>query len=451
MKSKRKILSIMLLIITCTSMVLFSKLDESFYCSATTLNVANVSDLSYVKQLVINTFYELSNVTTESFHDPCSTYGVIAKFNTIDTSEIEGFEDEFKLSDGIQICDELNLYRYEFESYITLNTLVELNQCDLVEYVEADYIVTPQAEISNSWGLKNQTYTGIDINVNKAWQKTKGSRSVVVAVIDTGVDFSHADLRTNIWLNSKEIANNGKDDDRNGYVDDILGWNFADNNNYPIDDDGHGTHVAGIIAARENNIGMVGIAPNVRIMPLDVFRGRSGSISSIIKAVKYAKSNGATIVNMSLTTTGYQQSLKDLMATASNILFVSASGNDAQNNNIYPKYPTNFNLPNNISVGSIEKNGTWSAFANYGTSVHIAAPGGSIYSTLPNNRYGYKGGTSMAAPHVAGVAALVKSAYPNYTPAQIKNRLTSTSTKLSSLKGRVSSGGLVNAGKACGF
>ena len=452
MKLKYKVLPFMLLIVTCTSMFFFSKLDNTFNNNAATAEIEGISQLSPVKQLVINQFKKLSNFTLSNFHDPSFTNSVIVKFNAIRDGEVKKFKNEFNLTDGIKLCDELNIYYYECDDYLTLDTLIDLNQSDLVEYVEADYAITPHAERDNLWGIRNQTYSGIDINVTKAWEKSKGNSNLIVAVIDTGVDYNHPDLKNNIWRNAREISNNGIDDDGNGYVDDISGWNFAENNNNLNDNNDHGTHVAGIIAASENGIGVVGVAPKVKIMPLIVFKGKSGNISSIIKAISYAKKNGASIVNMSLTTTAYDQSLRDIMATSTSILFVSAAGNDSQNNNLYPKYPANYDLPNNITVASINQNGALSSFSNYGyTTVHVAAPGNGIYSTLPNGKYGNKSGTSMAAPYVTGVAALVKSVYPSYSPSQIKSRILSTVKKLNSLQGKVSSGGLVDAGKACGF
>lgn len=452
MKLKNKILPFILTIVICTSMFFFSKLDNTFNSSAVTSKIINISQLSPTKQLVINQFNKLSNIALSNFHDPSSTNCVIVKFNAIHNGEIKKFENEFNLTGRLELYEELNIYGYEFDDYLTLDTLIELNQSDLVEYVEADYTITPHAEMDNLWGLKNQVNSGIDINITKAWEKSKGNSNLIIAVIDTGVDYNHPDLKNNVWINPREIATNGKDDDENGYIDDIFGWNFADDNNNPNDEDGHGTHVTGIIAASENNIGMVGVAPKVKIMPLKIFKGSSGSISSIIRAISYAKRNGASIVNLSLTTTAYDQSLRDIMATSTDILFISAAGNDSQNNNLHPKYPANYDLSNNIVVASINQNGTLSSFSNYGyTTVHVAAPGNSIYSTLPNGKYGYKNGTSMSAPYVTGVAALVKSIYPSYSPSQIKNRILSTVKKLSSLQGKVSSGGLVDASKACGF
>jgi len=450
---KLKILPFILLIITCTSMILFSKLDETFYVNAITNDdISNIFHLTPIKEMVINEFMELNAVSKQDVFDPCATSSIIVKFNPINNNVIEEYENEYNLPERCRLCEELNLYFYDLEDNITLDTLIKLNKSDLVEYVEADYLVTTAAETTTSWGLKNKNYEGIDINVLKVWEKTKGNQNIIVSVIDTGVDYNHLNLKNNIWENTREIPNNGLDDDENGYIDDITGWNFADNNNDTNDYDSHGTHVAGTIAASDNNNKMIGVAPNVKIMPLSVFNGKSGNISSIIKAINYAKVKGASIVNMSLTTTAYDQGLRDVIAISNSILFISAAGNNSQNNNLYPKYPANYDLPNNISVASIDQNGILSAFSNYGyTTVHIAAPGNEIYSTLPNNGYGYKSGTSMAAPYVAGVAALVKSVYPNYSPLQIKNRILLTVKKLNSLQGKVSSGGLIDARKACGF
>ena len=242
-----------------------------------------------------------------------------------------------------------------------------------------------------------------------AWVESQGE-GVTVAVIDTGVDINHEDLKNNIWSNPNEIAGNGIDDDEDGYIDDVNGWNFCDNNNVvnTVGDEEHGTHVAGIIAAeKDNGIGIVGVAPKAKIMPLKVFKNGVAYTSDIINAIEYAEAHGAKIVNCSWGSNENNLALKEAIQN-SGLLFICAVGNGAQNIDVNPIYPAAFDCENIISVASLSKNGVLSAFSNYGeNSVDVAAPGDGIVSTLPGNVYGVKSGTSMAAAFVTGEIALL--------------------------------------------
>ncbi len=261
------------------------------------------------------------------------------------------------------------------------------------------------------------------LDPQQLWQYTKGE-DAVVAVIDTGVDYNHEDLKDNIWNNVDEIAGNGIDDDKNGYVDDTRGWDFVDNagfncissedcngeDNNPMDVNTHGTHVSGIIAANQNNnVGISGIAPKAKIMPLRAgySTGASAflSTSDIIQAITYAIDNDADVINMSFAGAELDV-LDDILDLADSvgIVLVAAAGNNGSSTPTYPAA-----LPQVIAVGSIADNDTKSSFSNYGTWVDIVAPGSWIMSTTPGNQYGIKSGTSMASPHVAGIAALIKS------------------------------------------
>ncbi|SMQ86872.1 pre-peptidase C-terminal domain-containing protein [Bacillus sp. OV166] len=350
--------------------------------------------------------------------------------------------------------------------------LQQLNASPNVEYAEPNYVYKPTAVTdplySELWGLKNTGQEilgqvgkkGIDINVEAAWAKTKGSSSVVIGVIDTGIDINHPDLKDNIWVNTSEIPNDGIDNDKNGYVDDVNGWNFYDKNNKLFirgEEDFHGTHVAGTIAAKANDIGVIGIAPNVKIMPLKFIGPWGGYEADAIAAIEYAKSKGVKILNNSWGGGENAQALKDAIKN-SGALFIAAAGNDGMNADTSPMYPAAYDLPNILSVAALNNTGNLSFFSNFGAkSVDVAAPGEGILSTFPildsdySNAYEYLDGTSMATPHATGVAALVKSVNSTYTPAQIKDAIMRTTTKLSSLTGKVATGGLVNAGKAINF
>ncbi len=310
----------------------------------------------------------------------------------------------------------------------------------------------------------------IDMNIWEAWEAyplaKEDTHTVIVAIIDTGVDYLHPDLKDQMWTNPNEIPDNGIDDDGNGYIDDIHGWDFFNNDatvcHYletttgytadPDDNDNHGTHIAGIIAATANNgIGISGVASNVnvQIMSLKIHGGStsSGSVSNAIKAIQYAEAMGADICNLSWGTTNYSQSL-ELAIRESSMLFVTAAGNNGINNNSTPVFPASLRLPNLISVGYIDNDGYLDASSNYGLStVDIAAPGEEIFSTLVGT-YGYSNGSSMAAPHVTGLAAMIYAYHTNVYPAQVKELIINTLMPLSTLDGYLIYPGIPDAGAA---
>lgn len=303
-----------------------------------------------------------------------------------------------------------------------------------------------------------QAATGIDINIQPAWAQYDAAndqekRDVIVAVIDTGVDFSHPDLLNSIWVNEDEIPSDGIDNDGNGYVDDVYGWNFFDDNNqvFTGTDDSHGTHAAGTIAAGRDTTGIAGIADNhhVKVMIIKALGTDNGIGTSqhIIDAINYAKANGASICNLSLGTRTYYENLYQTMKD-SNMLFVVASGNGDRLGKGYsiddfPMYPASFDLDNIISVSNILFDGSLDVSSNYGlTSVDIAAPGDYILSTVPDASYGYMSGTSMAAPMVTGVAAMLYSYRTDIELNQVKEIMMSTVKKLDKLQGQVTSGGI---------
>ena len=301
--------------------------------------------------------------------------------------------------------------------------------------------------------------SGIDINIQPAWSlydQAQNKRSVIVAIIDTGIDINHQELRNAIWTNPGEIDGDGIDNDGNGYVDDIHGWNFYSNNNkvFSGSEDSHGTHAAGTISASRGSYGIAGITDNnyVKIMPLKALGGKEGvgSPDAVIKAIKYAEEKGASICNLSMGTTGYSEELAQTMKN-SHMLFVVSCGNGGvsglgYNTDVYPVYPASLPYDNIISVANILFDGTLSKDSNYGAaSVDIAAPGTYILSTIPDNSYGYMSGTSMAAPMVTGVAAMLYSYRTDISLADVKTIILNSSRKLETLSGKVVSGGLLDA------
>lgn len=302
--------------------------------------------------------------------------------------------------------------------------------------------------------------SGIDINAGEAWDiYDGGSREVVVALIDTGVDITHEDLADSIWINEDEIAGNGIDDDRNGYIDDVNGWNFRDDCSEVCtgSEDDHGTHGAGTIAASSGNgTGVAGIAgdtENVEIMVLKALGGPdgNGTTQDVIEAIRYAESNGASIVNLSLGSSTFDYALY-LVMKSSDLLFVVAAGNDGGDSDETGSYPAAYDLDNIISVANLQCDGTLSETSNYGeTSVDLAAPGTYILSTTTGDTYSYMSGTSMAAPMVTAVAAMVYSYYDDVTLPEVRQIILGSARELNALDGLVATGGMLDAGAALSY
>jgi serine protease len=356
-----------------------------------------------------------------------------------------------------------NLYSAELRNTTTVAQALSFFQGRReIAFAQPDYRVfitaTPNdASYSTQWALNNTGQSGgtsgADIGAAAAWNFNTGSGNTVVAVIDTGVDSNHPDLAANMWKNSREVAGNGRDDDGNGYVDDSFGYDFANNDANPFDDNGHGTHVAGIIGATGNNgTGISGVNWKVKIMALKFLDSNgSGYLSDAVKAVNYAVANGAKIINNSYGGGGYDAAMNAAIANARTrgVIFVAAAGNDGSNNDAVAAYPANYNSDNIVSVAATDRNDNLASFSNFGrTSVDIAAPGVAILSTLPGNRYGNYSGTSMATPYVAGAMALVWDAHPTWTYKQVIDAVLNTADKVSSLTGKVATGGRLDVGKA---
>jgi subtilisin family serine protease len=313
---------------------------------------------------------------------------------------------------------------------------------------------------SEQWALNNQGADGgkqrADLDAIEAWQTTKGSHDVVVAVLDSGVDYTHEDLVENMWIRPTNVP--AYQDDELGAVNDVNGFNADDKQSDPMDDNGHGTHCAGIIGAEgDNGIGISGINQHVKIMPLK-FLGRSGSGSTAqaIEAINYVvdrKKNGVNvrIISASWGSTARSKALEDAIRAAGDagILFVAAAGNDGSNNDRWGHYPSNYDLPNVISVAALDRADTLASFSNFGVkTVHLAAPGKAILSTWLKDGYREASGTSMATPYVSGIAALVVANEPSISMTDLRKRILSTVDKLPVLDGKVSSGGRVCAANA---
>jgi subtilisin family serine protease len=312
------------------------------------------------------------------------------------------------------------------------------------------------------WGLNNSGTTGgvkdVDIDAPEAWQITEGSASVVVAVVDTGVSQVHLDLKSRLWENPREVPNNNLDDDNNGYIDDVRGWDFIGNDNIPGDPNMHGTHVAGTIAAQKGNArGVVGVAPGVKIISLRVLNAKGeGDSAGVMKAIQYAislKKAGVNlrVINLSLGGGDSSDSFKDLLleANQAGILVVAAAGNETNNNDSKPTYPASYDLPNVISVAAVDNKGELASFSNFGAkSVDLAAPGVFIWSAVPFGFYFFLDGTSMAAPHVSGVAALLYSRNSNLTPAQVISVMKESVKRIPSLEGKMAAPGIISAYRA---
>jgi len=337
-----------------------------------------------------------------------------------------------------------------------------------VIYAEPDYrvhaFVTPNDPgFPTMWDLQNtgQTVNGVpgtpgsDIHAVPAWDLTTGSSDIVVAVIDTGVDYTHPDLVGNLGPFPLELPGNHLDDDGNGWIDDVYGVDFVNHDSDPMDDEGHGTHVSGTIAARGNNgLGVTGVSWHSKIVALKFLDDTGyGDTSDAVAALDYAVANGIRISNNSWGGSGYSQAMYDAIAASQSIghLFVAAAGNDGSNNDVVSDYPSGYALSNIISVAATNNIDELASFSNFGfTTVDLAAPGVGVYSTLPGNSYGLANGTSMATPHVTGAVALLMSYAPALSWSEVRDRILNTVRPVKTLDGWVATGGVLNVAAALG-
>ena len=387
-------------------------------------------------------------------------------------------EDKIEIVKGLTAIDDLDgkdsetvAAQYRQMSDIVLyaepNVEIRLNDPANTPVIEtsrresaSDPVMPNDPFFNEQWALSNTGQNGgkadADIRALQAWKKTKGSRDVVVAVLDTGVDYKHPDLVANMWTRPDNIPQ--YTDAELGTFNDLHGFNATDNQSDPMDENGHGTHCSGIIGAEgDNNQGIAGINWNVTIMPLKFLgRGGSGTTKDAIEAINYAidrKRHGVNlrVINASWGSTAYSKALEDAIRAAGEegILFIAAAGNDGTSNDRSPHYPSNYDLPNLISVAALDRNDDLANFSNFGVkTVHVAAPGREIRSTWLNEDYRDASGTSMATPYVAGVASLILANEPDLSVEQLRAKILSSVDKLDSLNGKIETGGRINAAKA---
>ncbi len=369
---------------------------------------------------------------------------------------------------------QINYYIFHVPKAYTVPDIVSLwSDIDIVEKCEPNYVSQTQDVPSDTlfdrqWSLENQHYEGSDLHITDAWEVESGDPDVIVAIIDMGFDMTHEDLQENLWQNPGEIPDNGIDDDHNGYVDDIIGWDFVNQSKGTDDPDcdwsgedndptaklsSHGNRVWGVLGATtDNGIGIAGIAGNCKMMLI-----RAGfyneddtavlSSAHIAKGLIYAADNGARVINISSGSNRYSESYKAALAYAINkgALVVCSAGNEGTDT---PCYPSSYNLTGILSVGASTPQDKMAYFSNYGDWVDVSAPGQYIMTTLLDDRYGETQGTSFASPMVAGVAALLFSRFPGWTPAMVQDRIMNTVDICEGLAGTNITSGRVNAHQA---
>jgi subtilisin family serine protease len=312
--------------------------------------------------------------------------------------------------------------------------------------VQGPGLIPNDPQFKLQWGLKDSSNTSID--APQAWTRTTGSSATIVAVLDTGIDLNNPEFAGRLWTNPDTSGSDG-------YPGDVHGWNFVAGNSNIQDDNGHGTHVVGILAATGNNgVGVAGVDWNAQIMPLKVLDASgNGNDAAIVSAIDFAVQHGARVINASWGGGPPSQTVEGAISYAGSqgVVFVTAAGNNGTNDDTTPFYPASYHLPNEIAVAAINQAGGLASFSDFGArTVALAAPGVNILSTVPGG-YAYESGTSMATPYVSGVVALVASLYPSDTAAQLVQQVLSTAKPLPALAGKTTTGGIVDAARAVGI
>jgi subtilisin family serine protease len=354
------------------------------------------------------------------------------------------------------------------EPETVLEWIKHYEESGLVDFAEPDYLLTVAATPSdpyysngNLWHLHNTGQNGgtvdADIDGPEGWDTLNSASEIVVAVIDTGIRYTHEDLAANMWVNPGEIPGNGVDDDGNGYIDDVHGINAAANSGNPVDVAGHGTQVAGLLGAVGNNgLGVTGVAWRVRIMAARFFDDAgAGSVSDAVECIDYARRNGAHIINTSFGSPDYSSTFYNAIQScrSAGIVLVAAAGNDGKDRESSPFYPASFDLDNIVAVAATTRNDALASYTGYGaTSVDLGAPGSELYTTYHSSNTSYisNSGSSFAAPVVAGAIALMKERYPTYDYAELIQRLLTTVDPFPSLSGKCVTGGRLNLASALG-
>ncbi len=412
-------------------------MKKFLFMGALLLSSATYSKSFFVK---LNNYKSLDNLTTSK-----NLSKDIFSLRAVKTSLAP-----FAVIDSSLSADEL---KAELEKNNLSVAFVESNEIDakMIDYKPVD------AKYSTQWGL-NGNY---GINSETAWNSQRGDKDLVLAVVDSGIDILHPDLKDNLWVNEAELnGEEGVDDDGNGFIDDIHGINAFDNNGNPMDGNGHGTHCAGVIGASHDEVGIAGVMANVKMMGVKIFTdaGKT-SVEAIVRGIDYAVQNGAKVMSNSWGGSQASEGIKEAIRAAgeAGILFVAAAGNgnflgwgyDTDNKKVYP---AGYDMDHILAVGSITSSGARSTFSNYGKkSVDIFAPGSNIYSTYKGQSYKSLSGTSMATPHVSGVAGLVASEYPGADAIEIKRRILNGVRKMSAFENNSVSGGILDAPGSLGL
>lgn len=402
----------------------------------------------------------------------------VEQIRSIASTNNDTLSDEIESVSGLAVIDDLDNATAQSVAaqYAAMSNVIyaepnfEIKLDDPIQKIEpheAPYLEPLENQpndplFNEQWALNNSGADGgtkrADLDALKAWATTKGSEEVVVAVLDSGVDYNHVDLRENMWTRPANVP--AYTDDELGKFNDINGYDATPEIRDPMDDNGHGTHCAGIIGAEgDNGEGIAGINWQVKIMPLKFLgRGGTGTTNDAIEAINYAidrKKNGVNvrIISASWGSNSRSKALEDTIRAAGDagILFVAAAGNDGTDNDGRPHFPSNYDLANVISVAALDRTDNLASFSNFGVkTVHVAAPGKAIVSTWLGNDYREASGTSMATPYVSGVAALIIASEPGISMKNLRERILKTADKLDSLDGKVLSGGRICAANALG-
>jgi subtilisin family serine protease len=430
--------------------------------------VADVSSLEHAGAATWTAQDTIEHAVVDSTANTNNLYDWIVQFDTASVAGIHSVAEtssllvgggiDFQVISGLGIAGQV-LVRSSgasvdaVEGWLTNNVNVDSFEEDAVRQYD---VVSTQAATSSNDPLAGNLWGMRKIDAQEAWSISTGSNNVVVAVIDTGVDYTHSDLAANVWTNTREIAGNGIDDDSDGFVDDVHGYNFINNTGDPMDDNGHGTHVSGTIAAvGDNGLGVAGLNWSTSIMGLKFLNNNGeGYLSDAIRAINYATMErtvygvNVRVMNNSWGGGSFSSAMQNAIQAAGDagIMFVAAAGNSGTNNDTSPQYPANYAPANVVSVAASTQSDQLAYFSCYGaTTVDVAAPGVSIYSTLPGNRYGSYSGTSMATPHVAALAALAWAVDPTASVAEIRSAILDGADHVAALNGLVATGGRLNA------